>query len=152
MIVLLFIFFSESAERFADYLDLSGDEHILDVATGTGNCAFGIAKHLPNGKVTAVDFSKGMLKAADEKKASAKIFNVEFIEMDMEDLNFDAVLCGFAIFFVEDMISQLRDMSRTVKREGVVLISTFHENHLMPLVEIFFNRLSVYGVEIPKCF
>ncbi len=50
-------FFPTSAEHLASRLDLRGDEHILDVATGTGHAALSLAGRLPEGKVTGVDFS-----------------------------------------------------------------------------------------------
>ena len=57
-------FFMESATNIINYLDLKGNEHILDVATGTGNAACILAEYLPDGKVTGIDFSEGMLAQA----------------------------------------------------------------------------------------
>jgi len=85
---------------------------VLDVACGTGNAALAIAKFLPTGRVTAVDFSSGMLDKARHKAALLDVRNVEFMERDMQNLNFrdglfDVAVCAFGIFFVEDIESQL---------------------------------------------
>jgi ubiquinone/menaquinone biosynthesis C-methylase UbiE len=54
-------FFAESVPPLASYLNLAGNEHILDVATGTGNTALGPAGHVPDGHVHGIDFFNGML-------------------------------------------------------------------------------------------
>ena len=55
-------FFHLSGETMAGLLDLSGVESVLDVAAGTGATALPLARCLPQGQVTAVDFSAGMLR------------------------------------------------------------------------------------------
>jgi ubiquinone/menaquinone biosynthesis C-methylase UbiE len=113
-------FFQASAEHMAFLLGLQGNEKVLDVACGTGHAALAIAKSLPTGWVTAVDFSSGMLDQARRKAASFDVHNVEFKEQDMQNLNFsddlfDVAVCAFGIFFVEDMESQLSHIASRVK-------------------------------------
>lgn len=147
-------FFHASAQHMAFLLGLQGNENVLDVACGTGNAALAIAKFLPNGRVTAVDFSPGMLRQARRKAASLDVRNVEFIERDMQNLNFsdglfDAAVCAFGIFFVEGMESQLLHIASTVKPGGRIMISNFHENYFHPLKEMLCERLEAYGVQMP---
>src|SRR5512144_2139044 len=71
-------FFNESANNMAGLPQLRGDEHVLDVACGTGNAALAIARRLQCGRVTALDFSPGMLDQARRKAALLKLVNVEF--------------------------------------------------------------------------
>lgn len=61
-------FFVNSVPPLIDLLDLDGNEKILDVATGTGHAALELARHVPRGEVCGIDFSKGMLAKAEEKK------------------------------------------------------------------------------------
>jgi ubiquinone/menaquinone biosynthesis C-methylase UbiE len=77
-------FFPESAKNMAALLHLRGDEHVLDVACGTGNAALAIAPLLPRGRVTAVDFSAGMLAQARRKAETLKLANIEF-RADMQN-------------------------------------------------------------------
>ena len=146
-------FFSESAKHMAALLKLRGNEHVLDVACGTGHASLAIATLLPHGKVTAVDFSAGMLKQARQKADLLDIRNVEFVERDMQNLGFnslfDDVVCAFGIFFVEDMDTQLAHLASTVKPGGRVMISNFHENYFHPLKEMFAGRMTTYGVPVP---
>jgi len=125
-------FFQASAEHMAFLLGLQGNENVLDAACGTGNAALAIAKFLPNGRVTAVDFSPGMLDQARRKAASFDVCNVEFMEQDMQNLDFsgglfDVAVCAFGIFFVEDMESLLLRIASTVKPGGRIMISNFQK-------------------------
>jgi ubiquinone/menaquinone biosynthesis C-methylase UbiE len=143
-------FFPISAEHFTSLLDLRGNEHVLDVAAGTGHASLALSKHLPQGRVTAIDLSRGMLKIARKKASSMNVKNIDFMEMDMQILNFpegqfDAAVCAFGIFFVEDMKTQLENISQMVKNRGKVAICSFHENYFQPLRDLMVNRLNNYN-------
>lgn len=147
-------FFSKSAKLLAAGLDLRGDEKVLDVATGTGHAALAVAGRLPRGRVTGVDFSRGMLDQAARKAASLSAGNVEFLERDMQDLgfprdSFDAAICSFGIFFARDMEAQLSHIAHAVRPRGQIALSGFQENYFHPLKDLMVKRLSGYGVEPP---
>lgn len=147
-------FFPDSAERLPSYLDLSGDEHVLDVATGTGVAAMALASSLPQGQVTGIDFSEGMLGQARSKISAQGLKNVTLLEMDMQDItlandHFDAAVCCFGLFFVTDMETQLRHMASKVKSGGKIAITSFYDTSFSPLVDIFFSRLECYGINPP---
>ena len=146
-------FFPASAENLASMLNLRGDEHVLDVACGTGHASLALAKMLPRGRVTAVDFSSGMLDQASQKAADSKITNIDFIERDMQALafnqEFDVAVCAFGIFFVMDMETQLAHIASTVKPGGKVAITNFQENYFSPYKELFFDRMASHGVQNP---
>lgn len=146
-------FFYESAKLLADLLSLKGNEHVLDVATGTGCAALAIAQQIPNGQVTGIDFSEQMLTQARSKAAALNIQNASFLKMDMQTLeltnnHYDAATCAFGIFFTTDMEQQLREISKKVKIGGKIAVSGFHDDAFLPIIETFFTRLRRYGVEI----
>jgi len=147
-------FFPASAAHMAALLRLRGDEHVLDVACGTGHASLAAARLLPSGRVIAVDFSPGMLDQARQKADSLGIRNIEFLERDMQNLgfpsgSFDIAVCAFGIFFVMDMETQLSHIASTVKPGGTVAISCFQENYFHPLKDLMAKRLLSYGVEMP---
>jgi ubiquinone/menaquinone biosynthesis C-methylase UbiE len=147
-------FFTESVPPLASYLNLAGDERILDVATGTGNTALGLAGHVPQGQVYGIDFSSGMLAKAGEKRAGLGVDNVTFIEMDMQAIefpndHFDLAVCSFGIFFVEDMVGQLVHMADKVRHGGRIVTTSFSQNMFSPQGDLFLDRIEQYGVEIP---
>ncbi len=147
-------FFPESARNMAELLELRGDEQVLDVACGTGHASIAVARRLPRGRVTAVDFSAGMLGQAKRKAEVLDIRNIEFVEGDMQDLpvpegTFDAAVCAFGIFFVTDMERQLAHIASRVKPGGRVMISNFQESYFQPLRDMLFDRIAAYGVQEP---
>ena len=148
-------FFSDSSKVMISEMKLSGSEKVLDVATGTGYCALEIAKSLPGGKVVGIDLSSGMLEKAQAKMNSQGIENAEFKIMDMEvlefaDEHFDIAVCSFGIFFIEDMQGLLQGISKKVKGDGKIVVSTFTESSFTPLTDLFMKRLKKYGVQIPE--
>lgn len=144
-------FFLKGAEHLCDHLDLHVHEHVLDVATGTGNAAITIAKRLPEGRVTGVDFSGGMLDRARNKASRLGLGNVDFRQMDMRALefpadHFDVAVCSFGIFFVSAMDDQLLRIVNAVKSGGRVAITSFSEDQFQPLRQMMLARLADYGV------
>jgi ubiquinone/menaquinone biosynthesis C-methylase UbiE len=147
-------FFPASARNMAELLGLCGEEHVLDVACGTGHASLAVASRLPRGRVTAMDFSSGMLDQARKKAAALDIRNIEFLERDMQNPGFpegtfDIAVCAFGIFFVLDMETQLARVASMVKPGGRVMISNFQESYFHPLKDLFINRLTAYGVQNP---
>jgi ubiquinone/menaquinone biosynthesis C-methylase UbiE len=146
-------FFGQCAAAMAHRLTLRGDEQVLDVACGTGHVTVAVAPHLPAGRVTAVDFSPAMLVQARAKAGAAGLANVDFVEADMQTLpwqgRFDAAVCGFVIFFVEDIDTQLGRIARTVKPGGRVVISSFAHDYMEPMRSLMMARLARFGVTPP---
>lgn len=147
-------FFVNSAKQLPEIFAFKGDEQVLDVATGTGIAALELARSLPQGKVTGIDFSEGMLEQARAKAAVQNLHNTRFLHMDMEtlefaDASFDAANCSFGIFFVEDMQTQLEHITHKVKPGGQVVCSSFVEGAFQPVQEIFLDHLEDYGIERP---
>jgi ubiquinone/menaquinone biosynthesis C-methylase UbiE len=147
-------FFPRSAEHMVSLLGLAGHERVLDVACGTGHASLAIARALPRGKVTALDFSAGMLGQARQKADTLGLGNIEFAEGDMTDLpfppgTFDAAVSAFGIFFVPDMEKQLVHIATRVRPGSRVMISNFQEDYFHPLRDLFMDRVAEYGVQIP---
>ncbi len=146
-------FFPAAAAHMADRLTLRGDEQVLDVACGTGHASIALARRLPRGRVTALDFSPAMLERARAKAATTGQANIEFVEGDMQSLawerRFDVAVCSFGIFFVPDMDAQLARIARTVKTNGRVMLSSFAKGYMEPLRSLLMERVARYGVEPP---
>ena len=148
-------FFHTSGQCMVDLLPLRGNEHVLDVACGTGAVAIPLSGRLPDGKVTAIDLSPGMLSQAKIHAESEKRFNINFKQGDMtavpfEDRHFDHAVCGFGLFFVEEMCELLSHLKDKVKSGGSVTVSGFCGESFMPGMALLFDRLQSLGVEVPK--
>lgn len=109
-------------------MDLERGGHVLDLATGTGDLAFLVARSHPDATVIGLDPSRGMLSCAEEK---AGIFGldarVSFVlggaeALPFPDVTFDAVCIGFGIRNVPDRPRALAEMARVTKPGGRVAI------------------------------
>lgn len=148
-------FFHDSSQLMAELHQLQGNERILDVACGTGAAAIPLAKCVPNGRVTGIDLSPGMLAQARQRAQAEGLANIEFQEQDMTALSvpdgsFDRVNCGFGLFFVEDMLSLLKHLGNKLRPGGKVMVSGFTGNSFMPAAKTTLELLSDFGVEVPE--
>lgn len=148
-------FFHLCGQTMAELHNLNGDEQVLDLACGTGAAAIPLAKNLPRGRLTAVDFSEGMLAQAKRRAQQEGLQNIDFFLQDMTDLafddqSFDRINCSFGIFFVEDMANLLQHISTKLKPGGKILISGFCGDSFMPQSQLALDRLKAYGVEVPE--
>jgi ubiquinone/menaquinone biosynthesis C-methylase UbiE len=146
-------FFVTSAAHMADRLGLRGDEQVLDLACGTGHASLALARRLPRGRVTSLDFSPAMLAQARAKANAAGLQNIDFMEGDMQALpwehRFDIAACAFGIFFVDDMNAELKRIARTVKANGRVIITSFARDYMEPMRSLLVARARRYGFEPP---
>jgi len=147
-------FFALTAQTMADWVSPTEGEQILDVAAGTGHTTVAFARHVPQGKVTAIDISPAMLAVARAKATAAGLRNIELREMNMLDLDFpdrsfDRAVCSYGIFFVEDMVGLARAIAAKIKPGGTLVISTFTDTSFSPLAGMLFEQLAKYGVTVP---
>jgi demethylmenaquinone methyltransferase/2-methoxy-6-polyprenyl-1,4-benzoquinol methylase len=116
-----------------------GPAAILDLATGTGDLAIGLARRMPRAAVTGVDLSPEMLEVARRKVARRGIPNITaLIEGDAEALPFadgvfDAVTVGFGVRNFGNIPAGLAEIYRVLRPGGQVTILEFG----MPQGKIF---------------
>lgn len=109
-------------------LRLRDGEHLLDLATGTGDVALQAAQRRPGLRVTGVDPSAGMLERAREKATRAGLLErVTFQLGDAQalpfpDATFDAATIAFGIRNVPDRSLGLRELARVLKPGGRLAI------------------------------
>lgn len=147
-------FFNHAADRLADRMALTGYEHILDVACGTGKVSLACAERLGEGRVTGVDLSEGMLEKARAEAARRQLNNLDFQCADLDSMAFDTAAfdgacCGFGVFFLPDMESAFRAIARHVRPGGTIGISSFTGEVMEPLSTAFVERIQGAGIEIP---
>lgn len=108
-------------------------DSVLDIATGTGTIAFKVASLVgPNGKVTGVDISKGMLSEANKKLSASGLDNLEFVLADAEHLefpdnSFDRIYCASAFFCILEPLKTLRHWYGLLKPGGVLCFHAIPE-------------------------
>lgn len=100
---------------------------VLDVACGTADFTIEIAQKLsPGSVVTGVDISEGMMAIGKEKirKAgiSAELYVADCEALPYEDNTFDRISVGFGVRNFEHLEVGLKEMYRTLKPEGKLVI------------------------------
>lgn len=117
-------------------------DHVLDVATGTGDLAFELAKAVaPGGSVTGADFSEEMLEVARKKQPEALAgIDAEVVfergnalELAYDDDTFDAVTVGFGVRNFSDLSAGLTEMARVVRPGGKFVILEISQPQKGPL-------------------
>ncbi|ADY55180.1 Methyltransferase type 11 [Syntrophobotulus glycolicus DSM 8271] len=109
---------------------LKADMRVLEVATGTGLIALGIAKFVR--QVEATDFSPKMIETAKKKIVPS---NVKFSIEDATALSFahdsfDAVIISNALHIMPDPEAALGSIRRVLKPGGLLIAPTFAHGHL----------------------
>jgi ubiquinone/menaquinone biosynthesis C-methylase UbiE len=104
--------------------ELSPGQRVLDLASGTGEPAFSVAKVVGlKGHVVATDLVPEMLRAARDLAKRQGLTNMEFQAADAEKLpfpdhHFDRVTCRFGLMFFPDVQKALREQLRVLKPAG----------------------------------
>jgi len=148
-------FFENAASHLPALLNLNGDENILDIATGTGLASTLLAGHLPDGHVTGIDLSEGMLEKAQAQADALGLSNINFQQMDMTRMDlpeehFDIINASFGVFFVEQMEQLVQHVYSRLKPGGRFITTHFAKGSMAPMQEMIMERLQQYGVEVPK--
>ncbi|KAA3643343.1 MAG: class I SAM-dependent methyltransferase [Chloroflexi bacterium] len=144
---------SLSQQRFGDYAEgyVSSDTHakgadldrllelarpqsdwlVLDIATGGGHTALKFAPHVA--KVVASDLTPQMLAAAEKHIRAQGVENVEFKQVDAEDLpftdnRFDLVTCRIAPHHFPHADQFVLESARVLKPGGLFLL----QDHVLP--------------------
>lgn len=118
----------------AKHSGLKPGDHALDVATGTGDLAFELARLTTSaGRVTGLDFSADMLAIAKEKaKRNGMESLCTFVQGNALDLPFEndtfaAATIAFGLRNVVDRERCLKEMQRVVRPGGRVLVLEFSQ-------------------------
>lgn len=119
--------------RTVERLALRPGEHLLDLASGTGDLALAALRQLtPMGQVTACDLSGPMLRAACRKLARHPLarFHVRCAQGRAEALPFapgafEAATMGFALRNVSDLSRTLEELYRVLKPGGRIGLLEF---------------------------
>ena len=131
-------------------MNISDDQYILDIATGTGDVLFEINKHH---KATAVglDISKKMLNVANIKLTKIKNQNtkIEFIHGDAEKLpmgdnSYDHICISFGFRNLGNYDIALKEFYRVLKPGGKLSILEFSKSEskfFNNIFQFYFNRI-----------
>lgn len=106
--------------------DIRGCKCILDAACGNGRYTrFLLGQADPDARITAFDFSQGMLERARTRlRASARATwaAADLTRLPYADAAFDAAVCGWALEHIPDPRSALGELARVLRPAGKLLL------------------------------
>ncbi|MGB6596366.1 MAG: methyltransferase domain-containing protein [Candidatus Acidiferrum sp.] len=108
---------------------LTGNERVLDIATGPGYIAEAFAASAR--EVVGVDLTEAMLAIGKERTEKRGISNVSFRAADAQNLPFengafDVVVCRLALHHLQKPLLVLREMARVCRPGGKVLVEDIY--------------------------
>jgi demethylmenaquinone methyltransferase/2-methoxy-6-polyprenyl-1,4-benzoquinol methylase len=140
---------------------LSGyqSDHLLDVATGTGDFAIAASRLNPK-KIIGFDISEQMLSVGRTKVKRLGLEEmIEFRKGDSEAMpfqneQFDAITVAFGVRNFENLEGGLQEFYRVLKPEGVAIILEFSKPKYFPMKQFylfyFFKILPFIGRMVSK--
>ena len=144
----------ENAEKLLNFVTVKPNQTVLDLATGTGLIAISTAKSVGyEGSIIGVDMSSGMLAQAQAKIKSQNIKNLELIEADIEEIDFDdekfdLIFCCSAFVFIPDIPKLLDKCYRWLKPGGcLAFTASCKGSHLSEVKVEVCKRL--FDLELP---
>ena len=114
---------------------------LLDVGAGTGDIAFTALQREPTVRVTAADFSLGMMKMGRSRPGGSRIpwCSADALQLPFADGTFDAVTSGYLIRNVVNPLQAFQEQLRVLKPGGCVVCletSPPKQNLLRPLIDL----------------
>ncbi len=105
---------------------LTGQECVVDLATGAGHTAFALAPHAQ--EVIAVDITEPMLETARQLAHERHITNVSFLKADalalpLADAGVECIACRYAAHHFPQLPQAMREWMRVLKPGGRLIIS-----------------------------
>ena len=115
---------------------------ILDVATGTGDLAIALARRIRDVQVMGVDLSEEMLAVARRKVEARGLDSRIVLErgdaehLEVADASVDAATVAFGVRNFGDLAAGLRELARTIRPGGKVVILEFSRprNKILPRI------------------
>lgn len=116
--------FDGVGERVAK--EIKPNDEVLECACGTGSISVWIAPRCK--RLTATDFSKGMLIQAEKNLKGAKnvrLRRADILKLNCPDGKYDKVIAGNVIHLLDEPYKAIDELLRVCKPGGKVIIPTY---------------------------
>lgn len=147
--------YQEDLDNSAAWLQLKGDENLLDLCCGTGKSTIACLPYIKTGHITGIDNSEGMLKVAREKfsseiQAGKMHFDLQdAMQLDFPENSFDVIFMAYGLRNMPDYDKCLANLYRILKPGGKICIHDYslkNDNW----AKYYWGILS-YGFIVPFC-
>ena len=141
-------------DALVDSLRITGNEKVLDVASGTGEPGLSLGSLLPGGQVTGTDLSEKMVAIANQNSQKRGIANYRSLVSDasslpFDDRSFDHAISRFGIMFFPDIEKGLKEMTRVLKKGGQISVAVWAAPQLNPFITVMASTI-MSRLNLPK--
>ncbi|MGB8967160.1 MAG: methyltransferase domain-containing protein [Candidatus Cybelea sp.] len=143
---------SPVTRQLIELANITAGNSVLDVACGSGDPAFAIAKVVgPRGRVIGLDITPDMIGCAIALARNFGITNVEFRTKNSELLPetpselFDAVTCRFGLMYMPDPRAATRAWRGLLRSGGRIAVSTWASLPLISTPAVVADLLRAAG-------
>lgn len=107
---------------FLEFLELRGNERVLEVGSGLGLLAAEVAKRVPRGEVVGVERSPEQLAQCPRDVPNLRFVEGDALQLPRDLGAFDVVYCRYLLEHVADPEAVLGEMRRVLKPGGRVYV------------------------------
>ncbi len=137
------------ARLLVEHANIHSDSKVIDVGCGTGAATRYVANMVSSpGSVAGVDINAGMIEVA---KSLPKVpgmpidwYEGSAFELPFEENTFNVAISAQTIQFLNDRAKALREMSRVLKPDGRLAMSTWRPIELNPYFDALVKAVSKY--------
>lgn len=145
-------FLSQFSAQALEMAKLHYDDHILDLACGSGTLSLLAADHVS--RICAIDFSRLMLNEFERTVSLKGIKNIKMEHGDGQHLKFDssifdAVFSMFGLIFFPDRMKGFQEAYRVLKPGGKIIVSSWAPIEDSPLMKLMFAAVKSMDSTIP---
>jgi SAM-dependent methyltransferase len=105
-------------DRLLAALQTAGAQRVLDVGCGTGILTDRIRRELPTARVSACDFSHGMLRRAHARNRDLGWVRCDALRLPFRAASFDAIVSSESFHWFPDQARALREFCRVLEPGG----------------------------------
>lgn len=116
---------------FIKMLDISANDNVLDLASGTGDIANLLLQKTQN--VTLCDINQQMLDVAKSKVSGGTFVLADAKNLPFESNSFDCITCVFGARNFQELEQSIEECHRVLKQGGTLAIMEFMPSSCTPL-------------------
>lgn len=146
-----------SPQKLIHRLKLNQNLRVLEIGPGPGYFSPHIASCLKNGSLVLMDIQQEMLQKAKKRLDKKGHKNVEYsvtdgVEFDLENDSFDRIFMVTVIGEVQNKERYLKEISRTLKDDGILSISELAGDPDKLTIEELESLVCQHGFEVDQLF
>ena len=117
----------EHLKKILSNIDLKENDICLDLGTGNGYVAFGVANKFPNSKIIGIDIVEKVIANNNQIIMKNKLKNIEFklyngIDIPLTDNSVDYIVTRFALHHFPRISKTISELNRILKENGKIFI------------------------------